>query len=144
MKKKNLELLYLSFDDQLSEVEQQQLNQALAESVQLQKEKERIIALRGAISASGARSFQPFFPERVMQAITAPAEVRNGLERFFQSLQLAFRRVAVAGVAAIFILLVYNFVRSGHVSVAGAFGMSQETLVEVLESPFDATVEDLL
>jgi anti-sigma factor RsiW len=144
MKKKFLDLLYLSFDGLLSENEQRQLDQALSGSPQLREEKERLLSLRGTVSASGVGSFQPFFAERVMRAVTAPVEARNGAERFFQSLQLVFRRVAVAGLMAILLLLVYNVVRSGQVSVAGALGMSQETLVEVLESPFDATVEDLL
>jgi anti-sigma factor RsiW len=142
--KKISELLYLSFDGQLSQDEQQRLEEALVRSPQLRRERERIVALRHTIATSGARSFRPFFAERVMHAITTAREVKNGLERFSESLQLAFRRVALAGVAAILLLLAYNFVTSGDLSIAGAFGMSQETLVEVLESPFDATVEDLL
>jgi len=144
MNEKVLELLYRSFDASLTPVEKKELDEALAQSQELQAEKERITSLRGSISASAAKSFRPFFAERVMQAITSVSAQRNGLELFFQSLQLAFRRVTVVAATAILLLLVYNFVKSGNISIAGAFGISQETLVEVLESPYDATVEDLL
>jgi len=144
MNKKVLELLYRSFDGKLTPGDQKELERALSESKELRREKEKIAAIRSAISASASESFRPFFAQRVMHAITSTAETKNGLELFFQSLQLAFRRVTVVAATAIFLLLIYNFVKSGDISITGAFGMSQETLVEVLESPFDATVEDLL
>ncbi|KPL18935.1 MAG: hypothetical protein AMJ92_05510 [candidate division Zixibacteria bacterium SM23_81] len=144
MNKKAIDLLYRFFDDALTPEENEELNEALARSKELRDEKDRIVALRNEISASAAKSFRPFFAERVMHAITSATEAKNGLEKFFESLKLAFRRVAVVSATAILLLLVYNFVKSGDISITGAFGMSQETLVEVLESPFDATMEDLL
>ena len=144
MNKKAIDLLYRFFDDALTPEENEELDEALARSKELRDEKDRIVALRNEISASAAKSFRPFFAERVMHAITSATEVKNGLEKFFESLKLAFRRVAVVSATAILLLLVYNFVKSGDISITGAFGMSQETLVEVLESPFDATMEDLL
>jgi len=144
MKKNISELLYLSFDGQLTEDEQQWLKEALEQSAQLRQEKERIAALRGSISSGAPKSFRPFFAERVMRAITTAREAKSGLQRFSESLQLAFRRVALVGATVILLLLAFNIVRTGDVSFAGALGIPQETLVEVLESPFDATVEDLL
>jgi len=138
------ELLYLSFDGRLSEEEQRQLEDALAGSPRLRKEKERIETLRREIGQQAARTFRPFFAERVMHTIATAVKARNGLEKFTKSLQLAFRRVALAGATAILLLMVVNIVRTGDLSVAGALGLPQETLVEVLESPFDATVEDVL
>jgi anti-sigma factor RsiW len=144
MKKKILELLYLSFDGRLSDEEQRLLKEALAQSPRLREQKERIEMLRKTIGQQAIRSFRPFFAERVMQAVAAARKTRNGLQRFSDSLQLAFRRVALVGAAAIVFLLVFNVVRTGDLSFAGAFGMPRDTLAEVLESPFDATVEDLL
>jgi hypothetical protein len=144
MNEKVIDLLYRSFDDNLTPEENEELNKALAKSQELREEKDRIAAMRSVLSASGAKSFRPFFAERVMHAITSAAERRNGLELFFESLQFSFRRVAVVGATAILILLAYNIMKSGHISVAGAFGMPQETLEEVLESPFDSTLEELL
>jgi len=138
------ELLYLSFDGRLSEEEQRQLENALASSPRLREEKARIETLRRKIGQQAARSFRPFFAERVMNAVTAAGKTKNGLERFAESLQLAFRRVALVGATAILVLMAVNIVRTGDLSVAGALGMPQETLVDVLESPFDATLEDLL
>lgn len=144
MNKKVIDLLYRSFDGTLTPGERKELDEALSRSKELRNEKDRIVALRNEISASAAKSFRPFFAERVMHTITSAAKAKNGLEKFFESLKLAFRRVAVVSTMAILLLLVYNFVKSGDISITGAFGMSQETLVEVLESPFDATMEDLL
>ncbi len=144
MNKKAIDLLYRSFDGTLTPGEEKELHEALAKSHQLREEKERITAMRSALSASAAKSFRPFFAERVMQAITSAAETKNGLELFFESLQFTFRRVAVVGATAIVLLAAYNFIKTGEISVAGAFGMPQETLEEVLELPFDATLEDLL
>jgi len=144
MKKRVLQLLYRSFDAELMLEEKQELEAALKMSPQLREERERVIALRESVSAGAAQSFGPFFAERVMRAITSAAEKRNGVETFFASLQLAFRRVALVGAVAILLLLAYNFAKSGYVSVEAAFGMPQETLTEVLESPFNATLEELL
>ena len=144
MNRKAIDLLYRSFDGTLTPGEEKELHQALAKSQQLRKERERILAIRSAISASATRSFRPLFAERVMHAITSAGAEKNGLELFFRCLTLAFRRVAVVGATVILMLLGYNFVKTGDITVAGAFGISQETLVEVLESPFDATLEELL
>jgi anti-sigma factor RsiW len=144
MNKKAIELLYRSFDDSLAPREKEQLEEALAGSKELREEKERIRAMRGAISAGAARSFKPFFAERVMRKIASTRERNRSAEAFFESLQYAFRRVAVVGATVIIALAVYNFVKTGDVSVVGVLGMPQETLEEVLESPFDFTLEELL
>ena len=144
MNKKVIDLLYRSFDGTLTPGEKEELNEALAKSQELREEKERITTMRSALSASAAKSFRPFFAQRVMHAITLATAQKNGLELFFESLQFAFRRVAAVGATAILILLAYNLVKSGDISIAGAFGMPQETLEEVLESPFDSTLEELL
>jgi anti-sigma factor RsiW len=144
MNKKVIDLLYRSFDGTLTPREKEELNEALAKSQELREEKERITAMRSAISDSAAISFRPFFAERVMSRIASLGEAKNGAQKFFESLQFAFRRVAVVGATAILILLAYNLVKSGHISIAGAFGMPQESLEEILESPFDSTLEELL
>ena len=144
MNKKALELLCKSFDSELSREEKRQLEEALADSSELRQEQERIAAMRESISTGAARSFRPFFAERVMNRIASLDEVKNGAQQFFESLQFAFRRVAVVGATAIVLLAAYNFIRTGEISVAGAFGLPQETLEDVLESPFDTTLEELL
>jgi anti-sigma factor RsiW len=144
MKKKILELLYLSFDGRLSDEERRLLEDELARSPRLREEKARIEMLRETVGRKAVRSFRPFFAERVMHAVTTVRGAKNGLERFAESLQAAFRRVALAGATAILVLIVVNIVRTGDLSVAGALGMPRDTLVDVLETPFDATVEELL
>ena len=85
MDKKIVELLYRSFDDELSQAEQQQLDQALLESKDLREEKTRIAQMRTAISDSGEKSFKPFFAEKVIRRIR---EAQQAQESFFDSPKL--------------------------------------------------------
>jgi anti-sigma factor RsiW len=144
MNKKVIDLLYRSFDGTLKPEEEKELEEALANSQELRKEKERITNMRSALSTSAVKSFRPFFAERVMHAITSAAGQKNGLEQFFESLQFAFRRVAVMSATVVLLLAAFNVIKNGEVSIAGALGMPQESLEEVLESPFDATLEEML
>ena len=58
MKKTLLELLYRSFDTQLSAQENDKLEEALAKSEELRRERERIRNLRAEISQHGKASFK--------------------------------------------------------------------------------------
>ena len=78
-----LELLYRSFDDDLSASERAELETALAESEDLRKENARIAGMRKALAASGAKGFGYMFTERVMRRIEAEragSEERSGSE----------------------------------------------------------------
>ncbi len=55
MKEKLLKLLYKSFDDVLTDKEQQQLDNALASSISLREDKEKIVKLRKTISDSAEK-----------------------------------------------------------------------------------------
>ena len=108
MDKKILKLLYRSFDDELNEQEREQLEKALKESKELQKEREQILAQRQALAASSAPSFKPFFAERVMSRIETLGRKNNGFESFYQTLLLIFRRFAIVGAGILLLLLIYN------------------------------------
>jgi hypothetical protein len=163
---KILELLYRSFDDDLSGAELAELEAALAVSEDLRREKEKIASMREAVSASGAKGFGYVFAERVMRRIEAeragsveraasvpragsaelagrPAAEKETAPSLFESLIRAFRPVAMAGVAAVLALMVYNIVESRDVSLSAALGVQNTTLEEALDSPLASVLEEL-
>lgn len=133
--KKILDLLYRSFDDDLEEKEQNQLAEALKDSEDLRKEKERIEAQRRAVSDSAAQSFKPFFAERVMSRIHALGEKEDTLEAFYESLKAVFRRLAIVGAVVMIALISYNLIIGEGLSPDEAFYVSELTFEEILQLP---------
>jgi hypothetical protein len=144
MNKKILKLLYRSFDSQLTRQEQQQLDEALANSRTLREEKERIISLRDDISSLTAGSFKPFFAERVIERINRLDNTEQNLYPFFESLWYLFRRVVIAGAVVAIILVSHNLWVSRDITLASAFGASQVTVEQLLKTPFDLILEEQL
>lgn len=142
MNKKTLKLLYRSFDSQLTKQEQQQLDEALANSQALREEMKRIISLRNDISSNIADSFKPFFAERVTQRISTLDNTEQSSYVFFESLWYLFRRVAIAGTVIVLILISHNLWVSRDITLVSAFGISQPTAEELLKTPFDLILEE--
>jgi anti-sigma factor RsiW len=143
MNDRMLELLYRSFDERLSAAEEGELREALAESEDLRREWKRIEAMRNMVSASGAATFKPFFPERVMRRVAELRESRNGMWTLQEWLSRVFRRVAVVGAAVAAGLVVINLVQADGVSLAAVFGVSEVPIEEMLELPVEPILEDL-
>lgn len=135
MDKKILRLLYRSFDDKLNESETQQLKEALRQSEELRREKERILAQRHAISESQKPSFEPFFAERVMNRVESLSEKTNGLEAFYETLLVIFRRFALVGAAVLIILLLVNLRTGDALSADEIFITSDVTIEEIADLP---------
>jgi len=161
-----LELLYRSFDDDLSGAELAELETALAASEDLRKQKEEIASMRKTVSESGAEGFGYMFTERVMRRIEAeragameragatksaasakvtgrPDAVKEAAPSLFDSLSRAFRPVAMAGAVAVLALMVYNIVDNREVSFSAALGVPETTLEETLDSPLASVLEEL-
>jgi hypothetical protein len=149
-----LELLYRSFDDDLSGAELAELEAALAVSEDLRKEKEKIVSMRRTVSESGAKGFGYMFAERVMRRIEAERAgatelaARSAAQKetptsLFESLVRAFRPVAMAGAVAVLALMLYNIVDSRDVSLSAALGIQETTLEEALDSPLASVLEEL-
>lgn len=124
-----LELLYRSFDDELTEADQERLMHALEASEELRKEKAEISAMRGTVAKSNAASFDAGFADRVMQQIQPQkaAQTING-DDFFGSLQWAFRRIAIAGAVAAGLLLAANLYQAQEMSLDSALAMPELSL----------------
>ena len=131
-----LKLLYKSFDVKLKKVEEKRLAEALNESGELRKEKRRIERMRDEITKSAATSFSPFFAEKVMREIDSIDESAMDLELMSEWLTYLFRRIAFGVAVAVIFLLIYNFLGFDQVSLAGAFGIPEITIKEVIEPVF--------
>lgn len=144
MDQKVLELLYRSFDGQLTPAERQRLEEALAHSQPLREEKEKIAALRQTVAGSAAQSFEPFFAERVMQRIQAKGRLLAAAgDDFIASLMWSFRRIALAAIIAVFLLLAGNIIQKGEISLNSMLAMPQLTIDDtvVLNNPLEGELK---
>jgi len=131
--KKNLALLYRSFDETLSEKQQMRLDEALNNSEELRREKDRGLQMRKSASDTAKMSFKPFFAERVLNRIEA-IQTKNGLEAFYQSLKAMFRQVAIAGAVIILALLLYNIQIGDSLNSDEILFASDTAIEEILDS----------
>lgn len=132
-----LELLYRSFDEDLSDAEHEELSQALAVSADLRTEKVRITTMRRLVKEDAAGSFQPFFSARVMHRIKAK---KTQVEDFFSSLVWSFRLIALVGALAALLLVAHNSLQSKSLTLDSILGMPQLSLAETWE--FDLLAEE--
>ena len=143
MDEKILELLYRSFDSDLTDDEQRLLDEALETSRELRKEKYRVEEMRNVLSAGAAVSFGPFFAERLMHRVRALSGAGAGPESFFRSLYRLFKPVAVLATAAILTLIAINLQKSDEFSVAAAFAAHQTDDIEILlETPLESILKE--
>ena len=135
MDKKILELLYRSFDQEMNEKEKQILKEAMKQSEELRREKDRILAQRQAIAESPKSSFKPFFAERVMSRIESMSEKKNGIEVFYETLLAMFRGLALFGAAVLIILLLVNLRTGDALSTDEIFYTSDVAIEEIIDLP---------
>lgn len=140
MNERLLDLLYRSFDDDLTKEEQMELSKALSLSPQLREEKKRITEIRQMIQHEAVRSFKPFFSVRVMLRLRKKT---LGQEDFFRALVWAFRRVALAGVVAILLLIANSIWVEKSRSLDTVLGLPQLSLEDVTELESPVLEEDL-
>ena len=128
-KKQIRKLLYRSFDDQLSNEELNMLINTLNSSEKLQKEKDTLALIRAAVSKESGRRFHPYFADRIIRKISEKKETISGkIDDFNASLILSFRKVAIAGVVAILLLLTTNIISEGGISFEKALGLQQVSI----------------
>jgi hypothetical protein len=142
MNERILDLLYRSFDEELTPQEAKDLREALAASETLRGEKRRIEAMRKMVATSGQDTFKPFFAERVMRRVVEVREGRNGAT-LGEWLARVFPRVALAGAAVAAGLVIFNLVKADGISLAAAFGISEVPIEEILELPVESILEGL-
>ncbi len=127
------ELLIASLDRKLTPGEHATLEKALAEDPRLRKEKQELEKTRELLGNTSFR-FREGFAGRVMAKIKEERGRVVALDTTSQMLGL-FRKIALAGVAAIAILLLSIYLTSGTLdknSVLGVDTFSDDNLVSYL------------
>jgi hypothetical protein len=129
-----LDLLYRSFDSNLSKEDQARLGDGLSRDAELREEKKRLEQMRSMVLENADRSFKPFFSARVMRKIKDEAPQSD----FFESLVWIFRRVAIVGGLALVLLLATNLLVGRGLSLDSLLGMPQISMEDSYE------LEDLI
>jgi len=111
-------LLYRSFDETLTEREQQHLAEGLEKFPHLQEEKESVASLRNRLSEK-RESFSAQFEDKLMDRIRAQAAPIN-----IFSIKPVFRTVALSGVAAIIVVLISVYFIDGSLSLDSILGIN--------------------
>lgn len=113
------EILLKSFDTELTPEEQKLLDNALQRSEELRKEKQEIEQMRNLLSGQEA-SFKTGFEDRVMDRLeTEPTASPKTIE-----MVSVFKRVAIAGMAAIIALLITIYFVDGTLNLDSLFGLT--------------------
>jgi anti-sigma factor RsiW len=137
-----LTLLYRSLDEDLAPAERKALEEALAASQDLRLERERLLAVRAAVSGSAADSFKPFFAERVMRRLSGD-RLAAGAGQFWPGWRPVFTRVALAGVVTAVALVLVNLAQTDRVSVTAALGLPEVSLDQMAKPPVESMLEEL-
>ena len=135
MNKKIRELLYRSFDTDLSERKQQRLDEALEQSEKLSEEKELIFSRRQVVADSAVKSFGPYFADRVMSQIAVIENQKEPQESFYDALMYGFKRLAVVGALFMIGLIFFNVIKGHIIPVDEIFFASDLALEEILNLP---------
>ncbi len=133
--KKNLKLLYRSFDSNLSKKKNLRLEKALDESKALRDEKELVLSRRQAVTDNAERAFRPYFADRVMAQIAAIGDKKEPQESFYNALMYGFKRLAVVGALVVIVLLFFNVFQGHIIPVDEVFFASDLVFEEILNLP---------
>jgi hypothetical protein len=117
------ELLFQSYDRELTADEQRLLDTALESYVSLRQEKEELENLRVLFS-----DYQPEFSEDFQQNILDRIYHSAKPNEFFQ----LFKAVALSGVAAILLILLTIYFTDGSLNIDAIYGLSNYTPDEEL------------
>ena len=137
MDEKILELLYRSFDSELSQDEQNKLRQALEKSEELKSYREEMLKMRKSLKPNNPQGFGYMFADKVMLKIKN-LEEKSTDELFFDSIISVFRPIAIAATFLLIFLISYNVIsekgnlfngtqQSQDITLAEAFGCNNVT-----------------
>lgn len=138
MKRTIQELLYRSYDTELSAGEQTRLDKALADSPSLRRERDEIAALRDAASSSATPGFGPFFADRVMAAVESEAATVSDMPLFADLLTI-FKPVAVAALLVLAVLIPI-----GGRTLIESLAADNQSLTSAAQSAYALDLEDML
>jgi hypothetical protein len=129
-------LLYRSLETTLSSPDARILEEALASSEELRRERDVLVRVRSEAPIARAESFGPFFADRVMANVTAEAREARSL---FGDLVAVFKPVAFAAGLALALLAPL-----GARPLYESLTQPKQPLVSMAESAYALEVEDML
>lgn len=135
MNRKFKNLLYLSFDGELSAKEKDLLDKALAESPELRREQAEISRQRQALSQGRDVSFGPMFAERVVSKLSFSQQHENGMAVFYEVFKGMFAKIAIVGAVVLLLLFSYNLTIGDQMTEEEAFFASDTTHEELSRLP---------
>ncbi len=142
MKDNLINLLYRSFDDELSDKEKLKLKEALKHSPELQEEYNRIAELRQTITQTATFSFSSSFADNVMRQIRLTIAPKSSMdESWLDALISIFRPIALSAALLILVFMFMNMFQEDKVSLKGAFAVSDVTIEEAYEPTLTLTLE---
>ena len=112
------ELLYRSYDAELSASEREELKRALSDSPDLRVEMQQLDMMRTSVARAAAESFELGFAERVSRRLAN--ESGSAADALYGSIRQMFRYVAAAAVPVCIVLVIWNFQIDGTSSEAQA------------------------
>ena len=136
MNKNIFDLLYRSFDGNLTDEEQALLAKAIENSGVLQDEQKEIMRMREKIIKIKTSSFKPFFTERVMNRITGLND--NVFDPV--SLILVFRRLVLVSAIIVIILIPLNFRKTNTIS----YNIASYSFEQIIEEKSLSNWEEVL
>lgn len=134
------QLLYDSFERQLSSNEQDLLDKALADSSELQAAREDIIEMRKRLSDLKEQKFESFFADRVMSKIREIPE-QNGSNEFFENIALFFKPVAITATVIIIIVASLNLMQGDQISLESVIAAPDVTISDAYDPIVEYNLE---
>lgn len=130
------ELLIKSFDDELTEKENNELQKGFVDFPELLLEKEEISLLRNTIQ-NQKYTFNYGFSDRVMRKIESLSTNKQNLQDYFTSqLSSLFRWVAPIGIAAILLIVITIYFTQDSVYINAISGENNLTLNDAITLTF--------
>jgi hypothetical protein len=135
MDKRILKLLYRSLDSPLKKREEERLNRALAESAELVRHREEILAMRQALADGAVRSFRPGFADRTISRMQSGPAREDRLAALVRAYAAAFKPVAVAGLIILAVLVSYSLANKDLIPQDAIFYASDLAVDKLVQVP---------
>lgn len=118
-------LLIKSFDDNLTQKEQDELQKGFADFPEILQEKKELSLLRNVLKKQ-TYSFHYGFSDKIMRKIEASRFLpeQNMQDYFAAQLNALFRRIAPVGIIAIAIIVIALYFTEGSASVKALIGIN--------------------
>lgn len=126
-------LLIKSFDDNLSQKEQDELNNGLIDYPELLKEKKELISIRNKLQ-SQTYGFQYGFSNKIMRRIDELQDSSQNLQIFFTNqLSNLFRKwVVPVGAISIALIVISLYFTDGYTSLKTIIGINEITIDDAM------------